>query len=213
VSTAERRAREKEQRRQAILDAAREVFFQRGFQRATVDDVAARAEVSKGTVYLYFPSKEAILAHLLLEGLSILFAKLTAAYTPNQASASERLRLLAYAYLQFAQEHPNYFRLVMAFDRGRFQEQIPPELNAAIFDRSTSNLKLVAEAVEQGVRTGEFKAVDPWQTAGVLWAALHGVLVLLAHPLRRQLLNMDLDVMFQATLDLLLSGLKVEKKN
>jgi len=52
VSTVQRRAREKENRRRSILDAARTLFFESGFQLATVDEVAARAEVSKGTVYL-----------------------------------------------------------------------------------------------------------------------------------------------------------------
>ena len=46
MSTAERRAREKAQRRKEILNAARQEFFERGFHRPTVDDVAARAEVS-----------------------------------------------------------------------------------------------------------------------------------------------------------------------
>jgi len=50
MSTTQRRAREKENRRRSILDAARTVFFESGFQFATVDDVAAQAEVSKGTV-------------------------------------------------------------------------------------------------------------------------------------------------------------------
>ena len=69
MTTKARREREKEERRQSILRAAREVFFENGFHQATVEAVAERAEVSKGTVYLYFESKETILAHLLLEGL------------------------------------------------------------------------------------------------------------------------------------------------
>ncbi len=67
--TASRRERERAQRRDDILRAAREVFFQRGFHTVTVDDIAVAAEVGKGTVYLYFDTKETILAHLLLEGL------------------------------------------------------------------------------------------------------------------------------------------------
>ncbi len=74
--TASRRERERAQRRDDILRAARVVFFERGFHLATVDDVAVAAEVSKGTVYLYFDTKETILAHLLLEGLDKLIAEL-----------------------------------------------------------------------------------------------------------------------------------------
>ena len=52
MGTTGRREREKAQRREDILQAAREVFFNNGSRRATIDDVAARAEVSTGTVYL-----------------------------------------------------------------------------------------------------------------------------------------------------------------
>ena len=130
MSTRQRRAREKELRRRSILDAARAVFFEDGFHLATVDDVAARAEVSKGTVYLYFESKETILAHLLLEGLDELVAVLEEAYAAERDIApGERLRRLAMGYLNFFQANPHYFRLIMALDRGRFQQAVPDELS------------------------------------------------------------------------------------
>ena len=56
----ERRQREKEARRQQILDAARDLFFDRGFEGTTIDEIAQRTEISKGAVYLHFPSKEEI---------------------------------------------------------------------------------------------------------------------------------------------------------
>ena len=209
MTTAERRAREKAERRRVILDAAREVFFENGIHRATVDAVAARAEVSKGTIYLYFTSKESILAHLLLESLSILGEHLgEAAVSSRSLPPEERIRKLAWAYLHFAQDHPNRFRLLMAMDRGRFQEQVPEDLYEEILAQSTSNLKLVAQVIEQGIEQGAFAPGDPWQTAGVLWAALNGVVTLMANPLRQRMLSVELGPMLEATLDLLLRGLK-----
>lgn len=209
MSTAERRAREKAQRRREILDAARKEFFEHGFSRPTMDDVAARAEVSKGTIYLYFASKEEILAHLLLEGLDLLLSHMEAALaaTPS-ATAEAALRALGNAYLDFFQSHPSYFRLIMAFDRGRFGESIPPELFQQILDESLRGLTLVARTIEAGQASDEFRVDDPWQAAGSVWAALNGVLVLMAHPLRQQMLKSDLQTMFQATMDLVLSGLR-----
>ncbi len=123
MTTRARREREKEERRQSILRAAREVFFENGFHRATVDNVAERAEVSKGTVYLYFESKETILAHLLLEGLGELLGELEQAYAADEPlTADERLQRLGRAYLRFFQREPEYFRLLMAMDRGRVQD-------------------------------------------------------------------------------------------
>ena len=87
MTASERREREKAQRRQEILDAARQVFFVRGFHSPTMDDVAALAEISKGTIYLYFESKEAILAHLLLWPGSLVEAKRRATRAQRQSAA------------------------------------------------------------------------------------------------------------------------------
>ncbi len=208
MSTAARRARERAQRRRDILDAARQEFFERGFHRPTVDDVAARAEVSKGTIYLYFESKEEILAHLLLEGLTLLLQEMEAVYDPDSQTPEDALRALAYAYRDFCRAHPNYFRLIMAFDRGRFEEAISPDLYQQVLDQSLQGLALVAQTIEQGKEAGVFQVDDPWQAAGVVWAAINGVLVLMAHPLRQQMLQSDLDTMFRATLDLVVRGLQ-----
>jgi len=209
LSTAERRAREKAQRRREILDAARQEFFERGFHHPTVDDVAARAQVSKGTIYLYFESKEEILAHLLLDGLDLLLGDMEAASDPeNSLPAEDCLRTLALAYLSFSQLHPNYFRLIIAFDRGRFEELIPHELYEEVLEKSMFGLALLTQTIDRGKKTGAFRVDDPWQAAGSVWAALNGVLVLMAHPLRQRLLQSDLQTMFQATLDLVVKGLK-----
>ena len=209
MSTAERRAREKAQRRKEILDAARQEFFERGFHRPTVDDVAARAEVSKGTIYLYFESKEGILAHLLFEGLDLLVKEMEAVCNPEVSTEAEcNLQELANAYLRFCQANPSYFRLIMAFDRGRFEESISPQLHQQVMNKSLQGLTLLAENIEKGKAAGVFHVEDPWQAAGSVWAALNGVLVLMGHPLRQKLLRSDLETMFEATLDLVLRGLK-----
>ncbi|MDQ7053892.1 MAG: TetR/AcrR family transcriptional regulator [candidate division KSB1 bacterium] len=63
-----RKEREKLLRRQAILDAASRIFAQKGFERATLDEIAEAAEFGKGTIYNYFSSKEELFFTLLEEG-------------------------------------------------------------------------------------------------------------------------------------------------
>ena len=209
MSTAERRAREKVQRRQEILDAAREEFFERGFHTPTVDDVATRAQVSKGTIYLYFASKEEILAHLLIEGLEQLVDRLEDIYSAQVSSSPETiLRALASEYLAFAQENRSYFRLIMAFDRGRFEESISHELYQEVLDQSLSGLGILARSIEHGLAQGEFHVEDAWLAAGAAWAAMNGVMVLMGHPLRQRMIGADLETMFHCTLDLVVAGLK-----
>jgi AcrR family transcriptional regulator len=211
VGTSGRREREKAKRREDILRAAREVIFGRGAGRATIDDVAARAEVSKGTIYLYFESKEAILAHFVLEGLDLLSGQLQTAYAPHKnLPADERVRRLAHAYLKFSKSHHEYFRLMTAFDRGQFREHVPQPLYQEVTQRSLASLRWVEQALEQGRASGQFVVSDSWQMAGVLWASLNGVLLLLEHPLRQEILGIPLNTLFDSTLELLLHGLDAE---
>jgi AcrR family transcriptional regulator len=209
VTTRARREREKEERRRSILQAARGTFFENGFHHATVDSVAARAEVSKGTVYLYFESKEAILAHLLLEGLEDLITELDEAYRAGgDLPADEQLVALAQAYLDFFREEPQYFPFLMAMDRGRFQEAIPPQLYQEILEASLEGLNLAVRVVERACREEIFECCDAQKAACVFWASLNGVLQLMEHPLRREMVGVGEKVLYQSTLDTVVRGLK-----
>lgn len=65
MGVVERRLQERRQREQLIIDAALRVFSEKGIKEATIDDIAAAAELGKGTIYYYFPSKEAILEEVI----------------------------------------------------------------------------------------------------------------------------------------------------
>jgi len=209
VTTRARRKREKEERRQSILQAAREVFFKNGFHRATVDSVAERAEVSKGTVYLYFESKETILAHLLLEGLDELVGKLEQAYAAEESlPADERLQRLGRAYLRFFEEEPEYFRLLVAMDRGRFQDSVEPEVYQSVLSASLEGLDWVERAIQQGIDEGIFCCCDVRLAASILWATMNGALELMEHPLRREMVGVKRETLYQAALETVIRGLQ-----
>lgn len=204
-----RRERETGERRDAILAAARDLFFEHGIYRTTVDDVAARAEVAKGTVYLYFESKETILAHLLLEGLDALGESLAEAFGEALHLTGEvRLRRLSAAYLNFFQNEREYFRLMMAFDRGQFQEAVQAEVYQQILTRSVRGLRWVVRAIEQGMTAGEFKVASAKNSAGMYWAALNGALILISHPLRRELVEQEVETLYNGVMETMLRGFK-----
>ena len=206
--TASRREREKAQRRDDILQAARTVFFERGFHAATVDEIAEAAEVSKGTVYLYFDTKETILAHLLLEGLDMLVTELEAAYAANRRLAARtRLRRMARAYLRFFQQNPEYYRLLMAFDRGQFQATLDAGVYQEVHARSLNGIEWLERAVTQAQTEGLITVESPREAAGVLWAGLNGVLVLLSHPLRAEIIATDLESLYGTMTEVLIDGL------
>ena len=207
MSTNHRREQERARRKQEILQAARAVFVDRGYRRATVDEIAQRAEIGKGTIYLYFESKEAVLAELMLQALAELGARLQLATDRiSVLHPDEKLRAMAEAYFGFATDAPDYFRLLAAFDRGDFEQGISAERRDQIILRSKQTLDLVTQAIADGVAMGSFAAADPHLAADILWAALNGVLVLVANPIRRELVASDAHTLYGATVALVLRG-------
>ena len=112
MGTAERKAREKLVRHQQILDAAYEVFNQVGFFAATMDQIAERAELAKGTIYIYFKSKEELYFSLLLNGQDILISMLTD-MKKRPVPPDQVLEETAKTLFRFYREHTSYFRIFM----------------------------------------------------------------------------------------------------
>src|SRR3569833_4164114 len=83
MGTTERREREKQRRRDDILNTARTLFLDKGFRDTTIDDIARSAELARGTIYLYFENKEEIYATILEEGLDILDNLVRSAHAEN----------------------------------------------------------------------------------------------------------------------------------
>jgi AcrR family transcriptional regulator len=209
MAAADRRELERARRKQEILQAARALFAQHGYNRATVDAVARRAELGKGTIYLYFDTKEAILAELTLQALAELGEQLqVAADHCSPLHPDQRLRAMADAYLTFAQHAPDYFRLLNAFDHGGFLDGVSAALREQILVESNRTLELVTQAIADGMALGIFAAGDARQAASVLWAALNGALALAAHPIRQTLVAADAASLYHATLEVYLRGLE-----
>ncbi len=211
MSIADRRAQEKARRKEQILQAARATFAETGWHRATVDSVAERAQVGKGTIYLYFESKEAILAELVLQALAELAARLRlASEACSPLHPAQRLHAMAEAYLKFAQDAPDYYRLLTAYDGGDFQQGVSAEQQEELLARSRHTLELVAQVIADGMALGIFTPGDPRRTAGVMWAALNGALGLLSHPVRRTIVPATAREFYFTTLELFMRGISIE---
>lgn len=111
MGTRERREREKQERRDGILKSARKLFWKKGFAGTTIPEIAAATELAPGTLYLYFPSKDALYAELLVEGYDRLIERLRAAIE-EPAPPREAAGRLIQAFFEFAQKHPQYFDII-----------------------------------------------------------------------------------------------------
>ena len=203
----DRRERERLARREAILTGARELFLSKGFNGTTMDEVAQMAELSKGTLYLYFTSKEELYVTVMSEGLKILFDRI------EQASAldlppDQMIRKLGEVYYRYYLDHREYFRILFFLEHGDVSKQLPRELIQENLERGIRCLRLYAGVVQKGIDEGVFSAVDPWKAAVAFWGATNGILFLFEGELNKEIIRMDLDQLIDHTLDLFIEAFR-----
>jgi AcrR family transcriptional regulator len=151
------RRRLKEARPQQLLDAALELFAEKGFAATRAEEVAQRAGVSKGTLYLYYPSKEELLKAVIREHLSTRIAAGAAAAEKHRGPVADLLREVFTRWWVDVFDSPTsgVFKLVVTEIRN-FPDIADFYLNEVIGPAEA----LVARIVQRGIDNGEFEALD-----------------------------------------------------
>ena len=109
MGVAERRAREKEELKQRILDAARELFVRDGYENVSMRKIAEKIEYSPATIYTYFEDKDEILDSLCEETFLYLHEHKLAAFQQMKGDPLELLKKGMETYIRFGLEHPNHY--------------------------------------------------------------------------------------------------------
>ncbi|MEE9910375.1 MAG: TetR/AcrR family transcriptional regulator [Deltaproteobacteria bacterium] len=178
MSSEERRKKEKENRKNAILKAARKLFFERGFKSVTVDLIAAKAEVSKGSIYLYFDSKEEIYTQILISA-SIDRHKEVESFIKKEGTASELLVMFAGDYVDFFLDNNELFRILMTFMLHSENMNLTEDQNTQLIHTTNENIRTISEILRKGVDSGEFVSdIDIRQVQNALWGLFNGIISL-----------------------------------
>ncbi|SHG77108.1 TetR/AcrR family transcriptional regulator [Streptoalloteichus hindustanus] len=157
---------DREARREEILQAAVRVFARKGFTAARIDDVAAEAGIAKGSVYLYFDSRDALLAAV-FDSYAAHSAGVLAAR--SQGSPLERLADLVSTTIQFLASHPDHARVLLdLWSSG------PPLDMAAVYREYR---EAVAGLLREAHAAGELRPGIGERHATVIVGAIEGCLV------------------------------------
>ncbi len=170
----QRRSREKAERRQQILDAARHLLFQKGLAATSVNQIARTAELSIGTVYFYFENKEDIFAALQAEGLEILHREVLAAGRPA-GKPEAKLTRIADAYYRFSQSHKNYFDVIHYF-LSATDVVFSPAVKQQIDRHGQHILHQVEAVIAAGIAAGRFRPIPAARYALLFWGLIHGLI-------------------------------------
>jgi AcrR family transcriptional regulator len=186
-----------------VLDAALDVFLERGFDAAKLDDVARHAGVAKGTLYLYFASKEALFEELIRSVLASPFQAAGEAMMKQDLPAEMMLRgLIAWANTEILGTRRKDIARLIISEAGRF-----PDL-AAFYHREviSRGMATVRAIVERGVARGEFTSDAAARFPQLVVAPL--LVAIVWTGLFDEVEALDTGGLFDAHADLLIRGLK-----
>ncbi|MBW2103550.1 MAG: TetR/AcrR family transcriptional regulator [Deltaproteobacteria bacterium] len=177
-----RREREKELRILRILEAAKRVFFSRGYLRATMDLIAAEAELSKPTLYQYFKNKDDLYLSLMLPTIARIgeeVEKVRARLTRGRyGDGSGLVRDLMKAFFKAYESDPEAFRIVQVFQQAGLVRKMKSEVGSALDAQGRHNFRIGREIIREGTRRGLLRKVDPFALVDVLWGLFVGIVQL-----------------------------------
>lgn len=150
--------RRKEERPAELMAAALDLFVERGYAATRLDDVAARAGVSKGTLYLYFSSKEELFKAVIRSGIVPLIERGERLHETHEGSAGDLLRKIVFAWWQSVGSSKLGGIPKLMFSECRNF----PEIGQFYFEEVISrSYRLIESVMESGMDTGEFRRMDP----------------------------------------------------
>lgn len=209
MGIAERKEREKQQRREGIIKAAEKIFFSRGIDQSTMDDIAEEAELSKGTLYLYFKSKE-VLQMEVAKNAIILLNKFTSAAAEKGKNALEKLRQMGHATIEFSRSHPDHMKAILAIksvESGSLGLS-SNEVEGILFE--VSSVGMVKQLVEQGVKDKLIRSdIPPLLIAHTLWMQMLSVIQFISTEKSLfDVLALSPDKVYESHFELVLNGIK-----
>jgi len=175
----ERKEREKEQRRNDILNAAEAVFFKKGIDFSSMDEVAEKAELSKGTLYLYFKSKEDIRFAVFQRGAGIL-NKLMQQNIQVDQSGKDQLISLGNTFITFSLQHTDYFKLFIEIQTSNMENLNIGKDAFENYIKNQSPITIVQRCVIKGMKDGSIRNDIPEShMTATLWSQMLGVMAVI----------------------------------
>ena len=197
----ERKEREKERRRQQIMVAAKRVFSDRGFNKATMEDIAQEAELSPGTLYLYFKNKEELYASLSLRILQYLLIRVEHVNEEKDSGPEDKLKSLVDAMYDVYEFDPLIIINMFHLQSSETLKNLSPQLMSEIKELSRKSLGSIAKIFKEGVDQGIFVDRHPLALADTFWSLFSGVVLWLTSKKiineKKDYLKQTLDVAFE----------------
>jgi len=209
----ERKEREKEARREEIVGAAEKIFFEKGLAQATMDEIAEAAELSKGTLYLYYKSKEDLYLSVAMKGSEILY-QLFLRVVESGEPTIKMIAGLGEAYYEYFKTYRNYFRMYYFFENPQVQSQVSPEMRDVCQQCDRNIWDLVVSVLQRGIDEGVLrKDLDPLEAGVMLWSNSNGIMRIMdrQEDYWKERMGLNLEKMMRKSNRMLVEGMMTEE--
>ena len=155
---------EKEQRREYIIDAAEQIFIEKGYDEVPMKDIANKVGINRATLYLYFKNKDSLYFAVLLRGLYLMRDAFQKSVKEAQTGL-ERLIALCQAFFSYYREHPEYYyELRYVRSRSFDMDQVESANEQMIVAQEL--MDIIYDSIEKGIEDGTMKKdLKPMETA------------------------------------------------
>jgi TetR/AcrR family transcriptional regulator len=167
-----RKEREKLSHHQDILNAARELFAEKGYHDTTLEEIARHAEFSKGTIYNYFSSKDELFYGIIDQVLDEIRILAHAAVTQTIGGAREKMAAYAKEMISYSQTNSDLFRLIIREMTRRDWEGHDIKVRE-IKRRAQKTLEIIAGPLDEEIRAKKLRPFEALQLAALFNSTLH----------------------------------------
>jgi AcrR family transcriptional regulator len=173
----ERKQRERERRRQQIIVAAKRVFSEKGFSKTTMEDIAREAELSPGTLYLYFKNKDELYASLSLRILQYMNIRLEDVKKENNTSPEQKIASIKEALHDVYQFDPMILLNMFHLQSSETLKNLSSPLLENITELSRNSLQIIADIFKNNSGRNTFLTRQPTAAADIVWSLFTGVVL------------------------------------
>jgi len=173
----ERKQRERERRRQQIAVAAKKIFSVKGFNKTTMEDIAREAELSAGTLYLYYKNKNELFASLSLRVLKFMNIRLEKVTKEPDQSPEQKVMSLKGAFYDVYEFDPLIVINIFHLQSSEILKNLSPDLLSQIKALSQSSIALISSIFKEGIAQNKFIDRHPVALADIIWGIFSGIVL------------------------------------
>ena len=167
---------EKDQKVQHITECAEKIFYEKGFEDTSMDYIAMKADVAKGTLYLYFTSKKDLYYAVVLRGLKKLEAMIVQ-HTQKFKTGFEKTYEMARMYIEFFYSHREYYEFIVEYESHRAKDAEVNPFVRACYKESGKLFDILCEYIAKGKEDKSIKeSILPQKDSLVFWIQTVGLL-------------------------------------